>query len=54
MEDVRKTKEVYFHQWCRTCQFKDKNEHDDPCDECLGHPYNYDSHKPVGYKEDEG
>lgn len=44
-------REVYYYKWCATCEFKDVPEADEPCNECLGQPYNIDSHKPVNYKE---
>jgi hypothetical protein len=47
-------KEVYFDQYCPTCENKDKPEGDDPCNECLDTPANVDSHKPINYKEKEG
>ena len=44
-------KEVYFFQYCKTCQHKDVKETDDPCNECLTETTNEYSHKPVNYKE---
>ena len=44
-------KEVYFDQYCKNCKYKETNEAEDPCDECLGEPVNLYSHKPVKYKE---
>lgn len=46
-----KTKEVFFHQYCPTCENHDLPESEDPCNECLGEPSNENSHKPVNYKE---
>lgn len=43
-------KEVYFHQYCESCEFKDLKDHQDPCNECLDEPTNLHSHKPVNYK----
>lgn len=45
-------KEVYFDQYCKTCVSKDVKEHEDPCHDCLNHPSNTDSHKPVRYVSD--
>ena len=53
MDDVRNTKEVDFATFCRTCKFGPKEEHEEPCDECLTQPWNENSHKPVKYKEAE-
>lgn len=50
--DVKQNKEVYFSQYCSTCIYKDVNEQDDPCDECMDYPVNENSHKPINYKED--
>ena len=47
-------KEVYFHEYCETCKFKDVKDTDDPCNECLGEPANLHSHKPVNYKPKRG
>ena len=46
-------KEVYFEQYCKTCKYKDANEADYPCDECLSEPMNIYSHKPTKYVEKE-
>lgn len=51
MED--QYKEVYFHEYCKTCIHKDDSGSEDPCNECLGTPENLYSHKPVNYKKDE-
>lgn len=42
-------KEVYFGEYCKTCEYKDREESDDPCDECLNEPVNLYSHKPVNW-----
>lgn len=47
-------KEVYFDRYCKTCQHKDVNDGEDPCDECLNEAVNSYSHKPVNYKEKDG
>ena len=44
-------KEVYFDQYCKTCEHEKLKEADDPCDECLNNPVNLYSHKPVMYEE---
>jgi len=46
-----RTHEVDFHLYCRTCKFAGKKEDEDPCDECLTHPANVDSRKPINYQE---
>ncbi len=45
-------KEVSFVDFCRTCRHVNVEE-DNPegaCSECLEHPANQDSHKPVGWE----
>lgn len=42
-------KEVYFDQYCKKCKYSDLDEAEDPCDECLSHPTNIYSHKPINY-----
>ena len=44
-------KEVYYDQYCTTCKYKNLDEGDDPCNDCLASPCNYESHKPIYYKE---
>lgn len=42
---------VEFDQYCKTCQHEKLSEIESPCDECLEHPVNVDSAKPVHYKK---
>lgn len=42
---------VEFEKYCKTCQYEKLKETDTPCDECLEHPVNHESHKPFHYKE---
>lgn len=51
MEDI--CKEVYFSLYCKTCQYENLPENEDPCDECLNEPVNVHSHKPVKWVEKE-
>lgn len=44
-------KEVYYKDYCSKCKFKDIGEGEDPCNDCLNHPANLNSHKPTGFKE---
>ena len=46
-------KEVRYDLYCCTCQYKDVDQADDPCDECLSTPMNDGSVKPVNYMEGE-
>lgn len=42
-------KEVYFDNFCAKCVYKEKEEWEEPCDECLENPVNEYSHKPVKF-----
>ena len=44
-------KEVYFDQYCKSCKHEKLKEEENPCCECLRHPTNEYSHKPVMYEE---
>ena len=44
-------KEVYFNQYCKTCKYEDVEDVEDPCNECLGEPFNLNSHKQVNYEK---
>ena len=46
-------KEVYFHKYCKNCQYRDNKEDEEPCDECLNEPWNTNSHKPLYFKDKE-
>lgn len=43
-------KEVFFHQYCKTCEHEKVAENKNPCEECLDNPTNLDSHKPINWK----
>lgn len=47
-------KEVYFHEYCEKCKYKDVDDVKDPCNECLDEPSNLYSHKPVKYESIKG
>lgn len=44
-------KEVYFGEYCNTCEHKNLKEEEDPCDECLSNPVNLYSHRPIKWKQ---
>lgn len=44
--------EVDFEKYCKTCRYKDINEWEDPCNECLEHGMNIQSSKPTEWIED--
>ncbi len=41
---------VEFDKYCKTCRYKKLDENEPPCDECLEHPVNLNSHKPFCYE----
>lgn len=45
--DVGETKIVEFNEYCKTCKYRDLDERDDPCFDCLDEPVNTYSHKPT-------
>lgn len=47
-------KEVDFLKYCPECKYKNVDESEDPCDECLEYPTNAYSRKPVNFKEKKG
>lgn len=44
-------KEVHYSEYCYRCKHAPKADFEDPCDECLEHPSNENSHKPVNFEE---
>lgn len=44
------TKFVDF-TYCETCEFYKKDEHDEPCSECLIVAVNEGSNRPINYKK---
>lgn len=44
-------KEIYFHEYCKTCKHSDIMDIEEPCNECLNNPVNLHSHKPVKWEE---
>lgn len=44
-------KEVDFYKYCKTCQYKNAQEQEEPCCYCVAEPVNQWSHEPVKYKE---
>lgn len=43
--------EVNFEKYCKKCKYEKLKEKMDPCNECLDHGYNANSHKPVKWEE---
>lgn len=41
---------VYFDKYCKSCKHEKLAETESPCAECLEHPVNLNSHKPVHYE----
>lgn len=42
---------VQFDKYCKKCKHYEKDENEEPCDECLSHPTNVWSHKPMKFEE---
>lgn len=52
MEDDRFQKIVWFDEYCKQCQYREYEEAQQPCYDCLNTPARTDgSHKPVNFKE---
>ena len=49
--DSQAYKEVYFHEYCKSCKYVKLNGTEELCAECLSEPLNWNSHKPVKYEE---
>ena len=49
-----KQKFVEYDKYCLKCEHLNSPEDEDPCDECLRECVNWDSHKPINFKEKEG
>ena len=43
--------EVNFEKYCKTCEYRELDEKNDPCCDCLDHGCNSQSEKPVNWKE---
>jgi hypothetical protein len=50
MDDIIE-KEVRFDLYCEKCKHNGRKESEEPCCECLEHPLNDASQKPVKFKE---
>ena len=44
-------KEVYFSEYCSRCLNEKKEEHEEPCCDCLEEPMQEYSHKPSRFIE---
>jgi len=42
---------VEFEDWCFKCKHYPVDETEDPCDECLRCPLNWNSRQPVMFEE---
>lgn len=51
--DHQAYKEVYFHEYCKTCKYEKTKDTDEPCYECLGESLNWNTHRPVKYEKKE-
>ena len=42
---------VDFSKYCKVCKHKEKDESEEPRNECLSEPLNYNTDKPTKYEE---
>lgn len=42
---------IDFEKYCNKCKYEELKDYEDPCNECLDHGVNYESEKPVKFKE---
>ena len=47
------TKECYYTNYCHQCKWYKQPEAEEPCNECLGRPWNINSHKPINFEAKE-
>lgn len=52
--EVDAYKEVDFFTYCRKCRYSTTFEDEEPCEECLKHPVNLYSRKPVKFESADG
>lgn len=45
-------KMVFFEKYCPGCKYEAKEANEEPCEECISHPVNEHSHKPVKWEEE--
>lgn len=43
---------VAFEKYCNTCKFKKQDSTEEPCCDCLESAVNWDSRKPIMWKEE--
>lgn len=52
MQDIEHI--VDFYKYCESCRHYDKQDFEDPCNECLTNTINLYSRKPVNYEQKTG
>jgi hypothetical protein len=45
-------KEVLYSEYCSKCKYRDVEESEEPCNECLEYCSNWNSHKPLLFEEE--
>ena len=43
---------IAFEKYCNTCKFKKQDSTEEPCCDCLESAVNWDSRKPIMWKEE--
>lgn len=51
LDEATHEKFVDFTTYCVQCKHRDCKDTDEPCNECLTHPTNYESMKPVKFEK---
>lgn len=44
-------REVEYWNYCDTCKYKDLDDTQEPCNECLGNPITENTSKPIKYEK---
>ena len=53
LNELTHEKFVNYEGYCKDCKYKDNLETDEPCDECLANPVNFESVKPIKFEKKE-
>lgn len=54
MDNISHEKEVYFFLYCPMCVYHVQEQDLYPCNDCLAHPSNTNSHVPVYFEDSLG
>lgn len=51
MMNSENMKIVHFDEYCKVCRYKNTDESERPCSECLAEPARQYSHKPAKFEK---